>query len=231
MNPARCLLAAVILSAVPSSWAAEVTMSISEIDRVLSEIAPHAQQYPLHFSSDSERIEVEEKLRRLLVFLDAATAQFPGEPELLLRDGIANSMGHNLDSPGCSDKAIVAFEALLKLQPDSKSGNFYYGAFMAGTDTLRSKSIPYLEKAASLGVSGAHYTEAYVYLSLQDKVHALAELRKYLRDNPADESAAALRRDLEHGDVSITEKNEKPPDATLIQKPTPEDQPTLPSAK
>jgi len=140
-------------------------------------------------------------------------------------------MGHNLDFPGCPDKAISAFEALLKLQPDSKSGNFYYGAFLAGTDTLRLKSIPYLEKAASLGVSDAHYTEAFVYLSLQDRVHALAELDKYLRDNPTDESAAALRRDLEHGDVSITEKKVKPSDAVLIQKPTPEEQPVSPSPR
>src|SRR5579864_1297409 len=110
----RCWLAA-ILTALSPCWAAEVTMSRSDVDRVLSEIAPHAQQYPLHFSSDSERVEVEKKLRRLLAFLDAATAQYPGEPELLLRDGIANSMGHNLDFPGCSDKAISAFEALLKL--------------------------------------------------------------------------------------------------------------------
>jgi tetratricopeptide (TPR) repeat protein len=223
--------AAVVLAAVPLCWAAEVTMSRSDVDRLLSEIAPHAQQLPLRFSSDSERIEEEKKLRRLLVFLDAATAQYPGEPELLLRAGIANSMGHNLDFPGCSDKAISAFEALLKLQPDSKSGNFYYGAFLAGTDTLRLKSIPYLEKAVSLGVSDAHYTEAFVYLSQQDKVHALAELSKYLSDNPADESAAALRRNLEHGDVSITEKKAKPSDAVLIQKPVPEEQTVPPSAK
>jgi len=223
--------AVLVLATVPLCRAAEVTMSRSEVDQLLSEMAPHAQQLPLRFSSDSERIEVEKKLRRLLVFLDAATVQYPGEPELLLRDGIANSMGHNLDFPGCPDKAISAFEALLKLQPDSKSGNFYYGAFLAGTDTLRLKSIPYLEKAASLGVSDAHYTEAFVYLSLQDRVHALAELDKYLRDNPTDESAAALRRDLEHGDVSITEKKVKPSDAVLIQKPTPEEQPVSPSPR
>ena len=207
-------------------------MSRSEVDRVLSEVAPHAQQYPLHFSSDSERIDVEKKLKRLVVFLDTATLPIPDQPELLLRDGIANSMGHNLDFPGCSDRAISAFEALLKLQPDSKAGNFYYGAFLAGTETLRVKSIPYLEKAASLGVSDAHYTAAFVYVSLQDKVHALTELKLYLKDNPADESAAALQRDLEDGDVSIAVKKAKPPDAMLIQKPTPEGQPAVsPTAK
>jgi tetratricopeptide (TPR) repeat protein len=227
----RHLLAIIVIVTTAQCWASEARFTLSEIDQTLSAIAPHAQQFPLRFSSDSERSAVAQQLKQLLVVLDAASSQYPDEPDILLRDAFANAMGHNLDFPGCAEKAISAYERFLKLRPDSKIGNFYYGAFLAGTATLRETSIPYLKKAASLGVSDAHYTAAMVYLGLNDKTQALSELREFEKTNPNDETANRLRRDLERGDIAVNEKRGPPPDSVLVQKPTPAAETPTPAPK
>src|ERR1700731_3392288 len=106
----------------------EVSLRRSEIDQALSEIAAHAEELPLHFASTQERIDVEAKLKQLLLALDAAILEYPDDAELLLGDAIGNGFGHNMGCPDCGEKAIAAYERLLKLQPESKLGNWRYGA-------------------------------------------------------------------------------------------------------
>jgi tetratricopeptide (TPR) repeat protein len=192
----------------------EVSLRRSEIDQAIAEIAPHAEQLPLHFASTQERLEVEAKLKELLLALDAGVLEYPDEADLLLRDAVGNGFGHNMGCPDCGEKAIAAYERLLKLQPESKMGNWRYGAFLAQT-AEREKSIPYLQKAASLGVVDAHYTAAMVFISLNDQSRAKLELRQYVKANPKDKAAKGLLADVEHGDLHIHIHDGPPPQGVV----------------
>ena len=207
----RSMLLGCALVGAPTALAADVQFTLPDIDKALAELAPHAQQYPLHFSSTAEREAAERTLRSLLRTLDAAVSQYPDEPELLLRDGVANAMGHNLDFDGCDARAIAAYEALLKRQPNSTAGNYYYGTFLASTAALREKSLGYLHAAVKLGMPQAGYSAALVYLSLDDQPHAKAELEQYLKAVPGNEYARQLLDDLVRGKVTVHQRHEPPP--------------------
>jgi tetratricopeptide (TPR) repeat protein len=196
----------------------EVALSRSEIDKTLSEIAPHAEEFPVHFSSVQERRDMQGKLAELLSFLDVAIQQNPDDPDLLLRDAVGNGFGHNMGCPDCGEKAIAAYERLLKLQPESKIANWRYGSFLAQT-AEHEKSIPYLQKAASLGIVDAHYTAAMVFLSLNDRAHAKMELKEYVKANPKDKAAKKLLSDMEHGDLHIHIHDGPPPPVDPLVRP------------
>jgi hypothetical protein len=76
----------------------EVSLRRSEIDKTLSEIAPHAEQFPVHFASVQEWLDVEAKLKQLLLALDAGVVEYPDDADLLLRDAVGNGFGHHSSS-------------------------------------------------------------------------------------------------------------------------------------
>ena len=152
------------------------------------------------------------QLLKLLIFLDAAAKESPDNPDLLLRDAVANGFGHNMGCPDCGEKAIAAFDRLIQLRPDNPQVNWRYGAFLAQT-TQHERAIPYLQKAAGLGVADAHYTAAMVFVSLSDQPQAILEFKEYLKANPKDKQAKKLLADLEHGDLRIHVHDGPPVDA------------------
>jgi hypothetical protein len=83
--------------------------------------------------------------------------------------------------------------------------------------TKREMSIPYLQKAASLGVVDAHYTAAMVFIGLNDQANAKLELREYVKANPKDRTAKGLLADLEHGNLHIHVHDGPPPLDPLVQ--------------
>ena len=189
--------------------AKEIAFNVSTIDQTLNEIAVHAQTYPPHFSSDAERTEIEKKLKNVLALLDDAADQHNDNRDILFRDGLANAMGHNLDCSGCAEKAIKSYEQLLKLYPNDSQANYMYGGFLAGTGTQTKNSIPYLEKAISLGVNDAHYSLAFVYITLKHQAKALVQFNEYLKENPDNETAKAFVKNIEAGDLNIQTRNVK----------------------
>ncbi|MEX8505740.1 tetratricopeptide repeat protein [Leptothrix ochracea] len=168
----------------------------------MSELAPHARQYPPNFESVSQREELVGKLKLLIRLLNAASAQYPDDQGILFRKAFANSMGHNVDLPGCASEAIKSYELLLARTPDDKSANFYYGAFLSSTTNFR-QSVPYLKKAISLGVEDAHYTLAFVYLKQNDPQSALPEFQEYLKVDPTNQTAKKMVNDIENGTLKI----------------------------
>jgi tetratricopeptide (TPR) repeat protein len=196
----------------------EVSMKASEVDRALQEIEPHAREFPVHFASAQQRSEMQDKLIKLLVFLDGVVKENPDNPDALLRDAVANGFGHNMGCPDCGERAIASFEQLLKLQPDSPESNWRYGAFLAQT-TQREKSVPYLQKAASLGVVDAHYTAAMVFLGLNDQTKAIVELKQYVKANPKDKGAKGLLSDMEHGNMHMHVHDGLPPPGAVSPAP------------
>ena len=212
----RTLFIVLLLCIVSNVFAKEVSASLSSIDVELSAISPHAQDFPPRFSSAAERKEIEARLRELLTLLDAAVAQHPDEPELLFRSGFANAMGHNLDFAGCAPKYFKAFDRLLELNPEDKRANFYYGAFLAGTAARQKDSIVYLEKAVTLGVTDAHYTLAFVYLSQSDKPNALKHLMEYARQHPDDQTLKQKITQIEHAEINV--RHSPPPNIDEMTK-------------
>ena len=204
--------------------AAEEAFSLEAIDRTLSEIELHAKQYPLRFTSQIERDQVEQKLKRVLRLLDAAAVSYPNDPEIPFRNANANAMGLNFDYPGCAEKAITTDEHLLEIKPENSTANFYYGAFLSGT-TLFAQSIPYLEKAIRLGDTGAHYTLAFVYLKQGDTRAALPEFKAYLKVDPENSVASKMVSDIESGKAQFHIPNEVPSHDVLVQKPASAAQP------
>jgi tetratricopeptide (TPR) repeat protein len=194
----------------PPAGTREVSMSQSEIDKTLWEIEPHAREYPVHFASDQQRTTTQAQLMRILIFLDQGIKEYPDNTVLLLRDAVANGFGHNMGCRDCGEKAIAAFDRVLQLLPDNAEVNWRYGAFLAQT-TQREKAIPYLQKAASLGVVDAHYTAAMVFAGLNDQAQAQIELREYVKANPKDKAAKGLLTDMEHGNLHIHIHDGPPP--------------------
>src|SRR3974390_2385261 len=85
--------------------AADVPIKLADLFATLNEVAPHARSYPPKFSTPVERATAEEHLKILLRQLDKISDRYPDDKEILFIKGAANAMGHNLDYPGCADKA------------------------------------------------------------------------------------------------------------------------------
>jgi hypothetical protein len=107
--------ASVAQEAAPPEGTHEVTMRQSEIDKTLQEIEPHAREYPVHFASDQQRTTMQAQLMQILMFLDHGIKEYPDNTDLLLRDAVANGFGHNMGCRDCGEKAIAAYDGLLKL--------------------------------------------------------------------------------------------------------------------
>ena len=190
--------------------APEAVSEWTEIDAVLDRVAAHAKHYPPTFADAAERAKIEGELKALLAQLAAALATRPDEPALLFRDGFANAMGHNLDLPGCPDRAMKSYLRWLELQPENGNAHFYFGGFLASTAAHQKASIGHLRKALELGVTDAHYTLGFALLSQGDKDGALEQFRAYSRLNPSDGKAKELIEHINKGEVRIIKSDDAP---------------------
>jgi tetratricopeptide (TPR) repeat protein len=203
----RYLIFTLVCGLLTSGSAATVSLDLKVMDSTLAKIAVHAQNFPPHFSGAAEREQTMKDLFAALKILDAAVVEYPGNPELLFRDGFANAMGQHLDVPGCDQKFIAAFEEFLKLKPNDRKGNFLYGGFLASTATHQAQSIKYLVKAVELGETDAHYTLAFVYLSQMDKAKAISHLRQYAKANPGEANGIEAKiAQIEEAKIHLTKK-------------------------
>ena len=205
----RAMIFVFVLVALAAS-AKELPFSLDSVDTQLSAIGAHAKNYPPRFSSPEERQKIESELRSAIAMLDAAVASDPDNPELLLRDGFANAMGHNLDFKGCAAKSVEVFERLLTLRPNDRQARLHYGAFLGGAGRPKD-SIPHLLKAIELGASEANYSVAISYLMVEDKERAIPHLTTYVSAHPKDESAKKLLAALKSKNLKIERSSEEPP--------------------
>src|SRR5258706_4302319 len=172
------------------------SFTLKAIDASLTDIAEHARQYPLRFESEAQRGQIESELLHDLYLLDKAVISYPDNTDILRRAAFANAMGHNLDLPGCAEKAVQSYEHLLQINPADANANYYYGLFLSGTK-LFEKSPPYLKKAIELGEPQAHYALAFVYIMQGDPKKALPEFLEYLKVDPDNDRAKKMVADIE----------------------------------
>lgn len=172
------------------------------LDRMLGDLSSHGRNYPPQFDSPQDKQRAVQDVKVLSGMLDVMVAGPNPHPELLLRAGMLNSMGHNLDIPGSAEKATASFSKLLAAEPAHGRGNLHYGTFLAGSARPK-EAIPYLEKAVAAGLFEASYGLGMTWLSLGDKQKAIEHFTAYQQRNPRDTQVGRLIEAIRSGKVEL----------------------------
>ena len=98
-------------------------------------------------------------------------------------------------------QAMALYQKLMARTPDDPVANFQYGSFLAENDTLRPQSVPYLEKAVSLGMKKANYTLGITYIAMGQNEKGLGYLQQYSTDYPNDLQAKSLIAAVKSGAI------------------------------
>lgn len=161
------------------------------LDRMLGDLSRHAGRYPPSFDSTEQKQRAIQDLGALSGMLGLLLKDGKPNTQILFRSAIANRMGNNLDIPKAAEKAEQQFQTLLQAEPDAPQGNYQFGIFLAETGRVE-RSIPYLEKALSLGLEEANYSLGMAYLGINNREEALFRLNAYLKNNPTDRATQKL---------------------------------------
>ena len=172
------------------------------MERMLIDLAAHARNYPPSFDSESDKRRATRDAGMLAgvlnIFIDSPNVH----PEMLFRAAMANNIAHNLDVPKAAEKANDIYQRLLKIAPDNLNVNYNYGVFLASASKIK-ESIPYLEKALSLGAIDAEYSLGMVYVSLGDKSKALQYLENYKKSTSNNSEVSKLIEALKNEKTEI----------------------------
>lgn len=172
------------------------------LDQMLNDLSAHAKNYPPQFDTPQDKQRAIQDVKALSGMLDILINVPNPNPELLVRAGYVNSMGHNLDISGAAEKTNSIFLRLLAAVPSDPRGNYMYGIFLAGVGKPK-EALPYLEKALAVGVVDAAYAVGMTYLSLGDKEQALKNLENYKQRKPSDENVVKLIDAIRSGKIEI----------------------------
>jgi hypothetical protein len=96
----------------------QATVEVAYLNQILDDLESHAGLWPPQFDSADDRHRAEHDVAVLSDRLKIIAEQFAHSPPMLLRVGALNSIGNNLDIPGCFEKAEAAFTKLLEQTPD-----------------------------------------------------------------------------------------------------------------
>lgn len=168
------------------------SLNVTVIDYFLGVIAGHADAYPTQFDNDDQRADVTDKLRRLASVLSELDTGDSVDVNILRREAYAYDLAYKLGFAASGPQAMALYQKLIARTPDDPLANFQYGSFLAANDTLRPKSIPYLQKAVDLGEKKANYTLGITYLAMGQDQKGLVCLQQYSSDFPNDQQAKNL---------------------------------------
>jgi tetratricopeptide (TPR) repeat protein len=116
------------------------------------------------------------------------------------------NLGHVLYEEGKYQPAIERLQEGLKRSPQSPMGHFFLGSAYLKLGDLASAE-PNLKQACAVdpaGMPSAHLQLANLYLKEHEMAAASTELQAYLRANPSDPQAPAIRKMLASIAVSAT---------------------------
>ena len=143
-----------LITAVETPSGKKASLDIPYLDQILNDLSDHAINYPPQFDTPQDQQRATQDVLALSKMLDMLIDIPSPNPELLVRAGHVNSMGHNLDIAGAGEKASIIFQRLLTAVPAHPRGNFLYGTLLAGGGKPK-EALPYLEKALSVGLTDA----------------------------------------------------------------------------
>ena len=167
-----------ILTKTETSSGTKHGINAEYMERMLIDLAAHARNYPPSFDSESDKQRATRDAGMLAGMLDVFIDSPNVHPEMLFRAAMANNIAHNLQIPKAAEKANSIYQRLLQIAPDNLNVNYNYGVFLASAAKTK-ESIPYLEKALSLGATDGEYSLGMVYLGLGDKSKALQYFESY----------------------------------------------------
>ncbi len=172
------------------------SLDVAYLDRVLGDLYFHAKNYPPQFDTPEDQQRAIRDIKILSGMLDVLINIPTPNPEILIRAGVLNSLGYNLNISGSTEKTNSIYQRLLALAPSDQNGNYRYGTFLASAGKAK-EALPYLEKAFALGKIDAAYTLGVTYITLGDKDNALRSLEAYKQKstigNNVDELISAIR--------------------------------------
>ncbi|MFA6010216.1 MAG: tetratricopeptide repeat protein [Desulfobacteraceae bacterium] len=179
------------------------SLDMRYLDIMIAGLIEHAGSYPVRFDSVFDRQRAAKDVWQLSGMLDILVKEPKPIPDILLRSGIVNSIGHNLDIKGTPQRASEAFDKLLAIDSSHAQGNYWYGVFLSGSGRPK-MALPFLRKAISAGVTDAYYTMGLTVLSLGEKDKALEYLETYRQKKPGDSRTSVLIEKIRNGKITIT---------------------------
>lgn len=176
------------------------TVDMAGVDRMIRDLAPHAQDYPPQFDSPADAQRARRDIATLAGMLDVLARTEAPSPDVLLRLGLLSAFGHSLDIPHAAERAQGYFTRLLAVQPEHPYGNYHYGVFLLQTGQAQA-ALPFLAKAKDRGVTPALFSLGLAYIMLNDAPRAQEWLTAYQKANPADASVAPLLEAVREGKI------------------------------
>jgi predicted Zn-dependent protease len=182
------------------------TVNFSLLDQVLDDLSIHNNNYPAQFDSAEDRQRAVSDVTAISKMLDILLNNPAPNAQLLLRAGVLDGVGHNLDISGAGEKAMMAFTTLLSKSPADPRANYLYGKFLLSAGKPQD-AVPVLEKSKSLGAVNADYTLGLAYSAVGDKKKALENLEHYAKRVPDDGNAAKLIDAIRNGNIEMKKGN------------------------
>lgn len=176
-------------------------LNMDVVDYFLPTISGYIDQYATAPGYAGEKSDIADKLARLTTVLHELDDGPKVNLDILRREAFAYNLAYKLGFPDADPMTDMLYKRLLKQTPDEPAANYLYGAYLAGHDEARAKSILYLKKALTLGVKKANLTLGIVYMSLGEKQEALDCLQQYSADFPDDPRARMIMQTLKNKDA------------------------------
>lgn len=196
-----------ILTVTENSFGRKHGIDTIYLDRILDDLAFHAQNYPPQFDSPQDRQRAVRDIKTLSGMLNILVNGQSPHPDILLRAGHLNSIGYNLDVPGSGERTRTCFKKLFETAPSHPQGNYLYGIFLAGAGKP-GEAIPYLERAFRAGVTDAAYSLGMVYISMSEQQRALEYLGIYHQRRPNDKHVVKIIEAIRSGNIKVERTDE-----------------------
>ena len=184
----------------------EKQIDLKKVEEFIAWAEPSIREYPPRFRDADQERRI--NLSTLLVTgeikkLDPKTIK---DAALLTNLGHILGMGNNLDL-ATGDQAKVFFERALSLEPNSRRANYLFGMFLIATEKFHLESLPYLQKAYSLGEKDAQYSVGLLLYQKGNKAKGLQELEAYSKANPNNEQVKEVIKAIKDGTLKINRTN------------------------
>lgn len=180
-----------LLMLVPAQGADEITSilgsggkpDMQKVQQFIDWVEPAIVEYPTHFKDEATKKSITEATAKVCGEIMSLPVEKMDDVKQLTLLGYILSMGHNADL-NTSVAAHRFFQRALTLDHDNVRANYLYGMFLVGTDKYHFDSLPYLQKALTLGEREAQFPIAMLYYQKGDKAKAIQQMEDYAKARP-----------------------------------------------